>query len=914
MRASSLCSAFLALLAFGQPLRADAPNTGVVSGTVRALGGDALPGVEVLLEGERGTMSAVTDAEGRFRFPAVITGPYTVNANMEGLRGASQAIVVEAGVPVDVTLELAETLSDEIVVKADAALISKYEVTSGGSIGSQELEAVPGEGNRQYRAHLSLLPGVYNDDNSQGGGRPSIQGTEGSRQVYFVDGVDVSFARWGGGSQLNLPASALQQMTLKSTGADAEYSRTVGAYTTAIIKSGTNSYHGSAQYMAQNLSWNAENENVVEKRPDDRADSWEGSLGGRIIRDKLWFFAAAKKDDNPAYSVMADGVSVVPEGSVQESRLFKLDAQPSQRHTLAVTLVETPFQFPWWNDATYGDINTVSLFDYPGDLLSGRWSFTASDSMLIEVNAGTTEPEQNRELYVPPDIDPDCAPNQPCGNGWVYRPLDGTALLYNGIGLPLGVGFTAFPRDQYNGSVNWFTGNHDLKAGVDYQELSWDLGGTTPPFCRGRGYSETAPGGYTSNVVGTVAFCQFFPTKASWTEGYGPTSFGQDNAAIYARDRFTLDKWVFNLGLRVDEQNHQNDVGTEVVSSTDVVPRVSASYDYWGNGKLLLLATAGRYVSHIEQAWSANFNEGATGREQFEQYNWNRATGDYDILTRTVTGGGDLGIPGVDPPAKDEVTVGTDWQFHPDWAFKVRGIAWERKGAPQILTQIDAAGNAINQAEDTPGIEMEHMALSLAVQRRFTGNWMVAASYDLSETEGNCQYDDNGGCASFFGELRVWTDASGTPMSEVNRWGPLREDRPHMFKLRGAYRYDITERQSLNAGAFFYIHSGYPWNRVEEQTIPDALDPRNTNQTVTVFLEPQGTRRTPTQMQLNLNLAWTFPVVGKLTGELGAEVINLTDEQELIGIAGLPTTGTALLQSGNFQNPRRLRAMVTFRF
>jgi hypothetical protein len=345
-----------------------------------------------------------------------------------------------------------------------------------------------------------------------------------------------------------------------------------------------------------------------------------------------------------------------------------------------------------------------------------------------------------------------------------------------------------------------------------------------------------------------------------------------------------------------------------------VVPRASASYDYWGNGKLLLVGTVGRYVSHVEQAWTTNFNANGTGRSQFEQYNWNRATGDYDILTRTVGGATPLAIVSVDPPVKDEITVGTDWQFHPDWALKVRAIGWERKGAPQVLTQIDAAGNAINVAEDSKDVEMEHRALSLSVQRRFTGNWMIAASYDLSETEGNCQYDDNGGCAANYGELDIWTNANGTPISEINRWGPLREDRPHMFKLRGAYRYDITAKQSLNAGAFFYIHSGYPWNRVEEQTIPDALDPLNTNQSVTVFLEPQGSRRTPTQHQLNLNLAWGFPVGGKVSGELGTELINVTDEQGLIGIAGLPTTGTALLQSGNFQNPRRLRAMMTFRF
>jgi hypothetical protein len=302
----------------------------------------------------------------------------------------------------------------------------------------------------------------------------------------------------------------------------------------------------------------------------------------------------------------------------------------------------------------------------------------------------------------------------------VYRPLDGTTLLYNGIGLPLGVGYTTFPRDQYNGSVNWFMGNHDFKAGIDYQELSWDLGGVTPPFCRGRGYSETAPGGYTSNISGTVAFCQFFPNKATWMQGYGPTSFGQENGAVFLRDRFTVDKWVFNLGLRVDDQIHRNDVGTEVLSSTDVVPRASASYDYWGNGKLLLVGTVGRYVSHVEQAWTTNFNANGTGRSQFEQYNWNRATGDYDILTRTVGGATPLAIVSVDPPVKDEITVGTDWQFHPDWALKVRAIGWERKGA----TREEFPRMGISAPPGTPAAASTSPTPSTAEARRPVDSWL----------------------------------------------------------------------------------------------------------------------------------------------------------------------------------------------
>jgi hypothetical protein len=63
-----------------------------------------------------------------------------------------------------------------------------------------------------------------------------------------------------------------------------------------------------------------------------------------------------------------------------------------------------------------------------------------------------------------------------------------------------------------------------------------------------------------------------------------------------------------------------------------------------------------------------------------------------------------------------------------------------------------------------------------------------------------------------------------------------------------------------------------------------------------------------------MNVSWRFPIRGRYTAGLRLEAINVTDEQEIWGIAGLPTTGQPSLTSANFQRPRRLRAVVAFRF
>ena len=74
----------------------------------------------------------------------------------------------------------------------------------------------------------------------------------------------------------------------------------------------------------------------------------------------------------------------------------------------------------------------------------------------------------------------------------------------------------------------------------------------------------------------------------------------------------------------------------------------------------------------------------------------------------------------------------------------------------------------------------ERQAFTIAVQRRFRNGWMVAANYTYSKLMDSCSYGDNGQCATGYGELRVWTDENGTPVSEINRWGRGGQDRPHV--------------------------------------------------------------------------------------------------------------------------------------
>jgi outer membrane receptor protein involved in Fe transport len=264
----------------------------------------------------------------------------------------------------------------------------------------------------------------------------------------------------------------------------------------------------------------------------------------------------------------------------------------------------------------------------------------------------------------------------------------------------------------------------------------------------------------------------------------------------------------------------------------------------------------------------------------------------------------------VDPHFKDEFTLGVDWSFHPDWAFKAKYVYWEQKDHASLYNQVDDGGNIIRVAEQNPYSESQRNALHLSVQRRFRDNWMVAAAYTWSETEGNCQESDDAstGCEGTGQYIDVVNPETGVPWSLENQDGPLATDRTHVVKLRGLYRLPVGKGHSLNLGAFFIFHSGEPWTRTEEIAILDGRD------TLIRAVEPRGSHRNPDMKQLSLNLEWQFAIVNQLNAGIRLDVINVTNEQELIGTQGLPETGVPALISLNYQKPRYFRLMVRLTF
>jgi hypothetical protein len=593
------------------------------------------------------------------------------------------------------------------------------------------------------------------------------------------------------------------------------------------------------------------------------------------------------------------GGDQVDTGMVYESKLAKLDWRPSVSQSLSATYIESP------NDVAAPCLNcadryTVVLGAWAADMLGVGWNWAISDSLFFDAHIAEQTTVSDRSAYAPEgDQVPGADPWSPYGNDYCYQDLQ-SRLFWSGPERVQGLGPVSFPRDQINAALEWFTGNHDIKFGVDYQEVAWESGAVIVDRVRGRGYNPNLPGGF----VQPSDYREYYKLEE------GQVSRNEsESIALFVRDRMTANRWTINLGLRVDQQEHWNDVGTTTIDTSDVSPRATVVYDAKGDSTVLLSATGGRYVTAIPQNWSAQFNETPSATRFYDQYGWNPATQAYDRFIRSVLPG-EQDPDQVDAYHKDEFTLGADWAFHPIWALKAKAVYWTIDDVTQSYNQLDDGGAVVVVQENNPWAEMEHKGLSLSLVRRFRGGWSFGASYNWAETTGTCNLPRQGAeCQLDLGAMIDFVDPeTGVPWSLLNRDGTLDTDRTHVVKLRGMYRLPLGRGHTLNISGMLFHQSGEVWTA--RQQVPVAP-----GQNVWVYQEPLGSNRLDDQKQLNTTLEWRFPIAGGVTGALRWEVWNVTNEQELIGKAGtLETRGFPAPDSRNYQRPltQTILASITF--
>jgi hypothetical protein len=275
--------------------------TGIVSDPSRSVVPDA--SVEIRNDAKGTFQPAKTDRDGVYRVFFLSPNGYTLTVTHNGFRKVSQEVNVLLGPPgtLNITLEIA-TQSTTVKVKEETPVLQAENGDVSTTMNQMQISEVPNPGN-DLTYIVQTAPGaIMNTDSSINSlGNFSILGMPGNSYHYTLDGMtdneNSENSTLSGALGLVLGLNQVQEVTVVSTGYSGQFGGAAGGNINYITKSGSNEYHGNAQYYWNGRVLNANawfnNANGI-ARPFDIAKQWAGSLGGPIRKGKLFFFLDAE--------------------------------------------------------------------------------------------------------------------------------------------------------------------------------------------------------------------------------------------------------------------------------------------------------------------------------------------------------------------------------------------------------------------------------------------------------------------------------------------------------------------------------------------------------------------------------------------------------------------------------------------
>jgi hypothetical protein len=288
-------------------------NAGRILGSVTDQSGAAIANATVAVTNLQTGVARnlTTDQSGQYAAPDLLPGTYAVHIAVTGFKAVDRRdIVLETGRDIRIDLQLSPgEVTQTVEVTGAVPLVDATGVTLGGTLSNDTINELPLNG-RNYQNLLSLRPGVE----VYPGGGAWTQSTNGIRpedQNYMVDGLDnneafsgqsiINSPRIAGDAATILPIDAIQEFNVEEN-PKAEFGWKPGSVVNVSIKSGTNLIHGTAYAFGRTDSWDAKNYFIQRGQPNQPLDleQWGGTLGGPIVKDKLFYFAGF---ENQRYTV-----------------------------------------------------------------------------------------------------------------------------------------------------------------------------------------------------------------------------------------------------------------------------------------------------------------------------------------------------------------------------------------------------------------------------------------------------------------------------------------------------------------------------------------------------------------------------------------------------------------------------------
>ena len=692
---------FVALLATVSA--ATGQTTGSIQGTVTDQNGGVLRGVSVEISSPnlQGVRTAITDASGRFHSPSLPPGPYKVVASLEGFAKGQRNATVALDSTAEVNIQLQLSTTAEVTVSAQTPMVDVNSTTIGTNYTSKTIEGLPV--GRNYAEIIRSNPGV-NTDQGDTQGRAlalTVYGATSVENQFIIDGVNTTnVIRGFQGKAIN--GEFIQEIEIKTGGYQAEYGRALGGVINVITKSGGNEFHGDGFVYYDNYGMRAnqvinDQDNLTGVRVSGYNKTDFGvDVGGRIIKDKLWFFAAYDRLQRPADvsnyqdNINADGVVVVPKSAQfpADSTDNLYSGKLTWNAATGTTIVGTVFADPSNvsgaanSDPTHSTYpSTLTSLDpnvWSSELKIGGTDYALRVSQLFGSNAlATIQGSHHKDRYntIAANAEAIRYDDWTCSGGTPDNPCtQPNAPLSSTGGFGAVTGYLQnndSTRDQVRGDFTFYPGNHEVKVGGDYMKGKTNAVSYYSGLQQVLKYNEYGQP-YYAHTFWAVGQDNLTPTGNE----VSPKTY---NASFFAQDSWrVIPGLTINAGLRWDQEDLRDYTGSTVIKLTNEwQPRLGIIWDPSRNGSTKIYAFFGRFY----YALPTDLNVRSYGHQLLATtYNFDPVSVVQDPTvigheTTHIQGGvfaepHDAGLKGI---YQDEFSIGFEKLLDPSFSVGIRG-------------------------------------------------------------------------------------------------------------------------------------------------------------------------------------------------------------------------------------------------
>ena len=928
MKSRFLLAALFLLLPIGS-LFAQGVQSATLQGTVTDASGAALPGVTITakspaLMGER---TAVTQATGDYVLRGLNPGDYTISFTLEGMQTQS----VKKSLPLGLTTVLdakmrVAAVTEAITVTASAPTVLENQ-TVGANIKESTVQELPLL--RTPTDIASISPGVTGDRGGRAttpvAGQLSINGGMAYDNNFMINGVNFQDNIFGNTNNLFIE-DAIQETQVLTSGISSEYGHFTGGVLNVITKSGGNQFTGTIRDDLNKGPWLALTPFEKGFRGNGVAPAaaaphtaklshiYEATLGGPIMKDRIWFFLAGRREKSSTpNSLTLTGIPYnVQQGNKRPE--VKLTGNIASGHTLQVDYIDNPVTRNLEVQVTPLTLQALGVNSVrQNNGYSAFYSGVLSSALFAEARYSKKH--------------------------FGFRGLGGTLTDIQDSPIRSSTRFTAAgdtvtgvfnapyfdatdPEDRNNkqafAALSYFLsrpkfGSHDLKAGVE-QFIDERTGGN----------SQTATGYIFRAAYATQNGSPLFGSDGDLVPVFTPKKAGSSQEtrlaywlptrgakldtttnSLFINDRWNLNSYLnFNLGARYEKTTSKATGGIQGVNTSNLVPRLGASYDPMGNGKYKFDVTYAQYVGRYNPGIIGGNTAVGNPALLYAYYTGPAGQGknfapgfdvnNYKFYYANVPTGNVVFAPGLHAPISNEVTLSSGIALPKSgWAKAtftqrrytnfIENFINIQNGCTNINLQGISAGcqdNILWKNSNVP--KRLYEAVDLQSHYDITRNWGVEGNWTHQlKNDGNFEGESGQSLgASAVGDRPEMQSPRELPV------GHLAQYEADRIRLWTTYTFSLGRFGSLGSGLLYRYDSPQTFSyaaTVNRSAASKALNPgyHGAGSTISLFFGDRGAGHYNATSLFDASAQWNIPI-WRVTPWLKVDVRNIFNKATLL--------------------------------